>query len=85
MAEDRHALLKLYRQTREELLSVLEGLTDAQLSEETLDGWSTDITGVTERGALPAKAVAYLDRIAKTVGAPVGMIGVGPERAATLL
>jgi adenylosuccinate synthase len=52
---------------------------------ETLDGWSTAITGVTERRALPAKAVAYLDRIAETVGAPVGMIGVGPERAATLL
>jgi adenylosuccinate synthase len=52
---------------------------------ETLQGWSTAITGVTERRALPPKAVAYLDRIAETVGAPVGMIGVGPERAATLL
>ena len=52
---------------------------------ETLEGWSTAITGVTERQALPAKATAYLDRIAETVGAPVGMIGVGPERAATLL
>ena len=52
---------------------------------ETLEGWSTAITGVTERRALPAKATAYLDRIAETVGAPVGMIGVGPERAATLL
>lgn len=40
MAEDRQALLQLYRKTREELLSVLEGLTDAQLSEQTLDGWS---------------------------------------------
>src|SRR5882672_1211297 len=52
---------------------------------ETLEGWSTAITGVTDRRALPAKATAYLDRIAETVGAPVGMIGVGPERAATLL
>jgi adenylosuccinate synthase len=52
---------------------------------ETLEGWSTAITGVTERRALPARATAYLDRIAETVGAPVGMIGVGPERAATLL
>jgi len=40
MAEDRHALLELYRQTREELLSVLDGLTDAQLTEQTLDGWA---------------------------------------------
>jgi len=52
---------------------------------ETLEGWSTAITGVTERRELPAKATAYLERIAETVGAPVGMIGVGPERAATLL
>jgi len=40
MAEDRHALLQLYGQTRADLLSVLAGLTDAQLSEQTLDGWS---------------------------------------------
>src|SRR5205807_1556210 len=29
---------------------------------ETLEGWSSDITGVTERRALPPKAVAYLGR-----------------------
>src|SRR6266446_1857958 len=39
-AEDRNALLQLYRQTHEELLSVLDGLTGAQLTEQTLDGWS---------------------------------------------
>ncbi len=40
MAEDRNALLQRYRHTREELLAVLDGLTDAQLTEQTLDGWS---------------------------------------------
>jgi uncharacterized damage-inducible protein DinB len=40
MAEDRDALLQHYRQTREELLSAIDGLTDDQLSERSLDGWS---------------------------------------------
>jgi uncharacterized damage-inducible protein DinB len=40
MAENRDALLQHYRQTREELLSVLDGLTNEQLSERSLDGWS---------------------------------------------
>ena len=40
------------------------------------------LKAVAEAENLP---LAYLERIAETVGAPVGMIGVGPERAATLL
>jgi uncharacterized damage-inducible protein DinB len=40
MAEDKHALLEHYRQTRQALLEAIDGLTDEQLSEETLDGWS---------------------------------------------
>jgi hypothetical protein len=40
MAEDRQALLELYRQTRADLLAVLDGLTEAQLTEPTLDGWA---------------------------------------------
>jgi uncharacterized damage-inducible protein DinB len=40
MAEDRDDLLRHYHQMREELLAVIEDLTDDQLSERTLDGWS---------------------------------------------
>ena len=40
MSEDREALLKHYRETREEMLSALRGLSDEQMSEESLDGWS---------------------------------------------
>ena len=40
MAEDRDALLQYYRQTREELLSAIDGLGDALLTEPSLDGWS---------------------------------------------
>ena len=40
MIEDREDLLQHYRQTREELLSAIEGLSDALLTEPSLDGWS---------------------------------------------
>ena len=40
MAEDRDALLNLYRETREDLLSALDGLSDQTMVETSLDGWS---------------------------------------------
>jgi len=52
---------------------------------ETLPGWNTPITGIVERRALPENARKYLARIEQTVGAPIGMVGIGPERTATLL
>jgi len=38
--EDREALLQHYRDMRADLLAAIEGLTDDQLTEATLDGWS---------------------------------------------
>ena len=52
---------------------------------EQLAGWRRDITATTDRARLPDEAKAYLRRIEETVGAPVGMVGIGPERTATLL
>ncbi len=52
---------------------------------ERLPGWTEDLAGCRDRAALPANARAYLRRIEQTVGAPIGMVGVGPEREATLL
>jgi uncharacterized damage-inducible protein DinB len=40
MAEDRDALLQHYRQMREDLLGAVDGLSDNQMTETTLDGWS---------------------------------------------
>ncbi|MEX2446038.1 MAG: DinB family protein, partial [Dehalococcoidia bacterium] len=40
MTEERHQLLAHYREMRRDLLSTIEGLTDAQLVEPSLDGWS---------------------------------------------
>ena len=52
---------------------------------EQLQGWGCEITSVTDRGLLPLEAKSYLRRIEETVGAPVRMVGIGPERTATLL
>jgi uncharacterized damage-inducible protein DinB len=40
MTEDKDALLDHYRQTREELLSAVDGLRDELMTETSLDGWS---------------------------------------------
>ncbi len=52
---------------------------------ETCTGWRTALDGVSDRAHLPAEARQYLAKIEQTVGAPIGMVGIGPERAATLL
>ena len=40
MAEDREKLLQHYRESRADLLAAVEGLTDEQLTDPSLDGWS---------------------------------------------
>jgi uncharacterized damage-inducible protein DinB len=40
MAEDKQALLRHYRQTREDLLAAIAGLSDSQITEPSIDGWS---------------------------------------------
>ncbi len=40
MSEDRDALLRHYREMREDLLSAIEGLSDELMTERSLDGWS---------------------------------------------
>jgi uncharacterized damage-inducible protein DinB len=40
MPDDKDALLQHYRRMRDELLAAIGGLSDAQLSEPSLDGWS---------------------------------------------
>ncbi|HET7699856.1 MAG TPA: adenylosuccinate synthase [Candidatus Limnocylindria bacterium] len=52
---------------------------------ERCAGWHTTLDGVGDRAHLPAEARQYLAKIEQTVGAPIGMVGIGPERAATLL
>ncbi len=47
---------------------------------ERLEGWKTDISAVTEAHDLPAAARQYVAFLAETVGVPIRLVGVGPER-----
>lgn len=47
---------------------------------ETWDGWLSDTSKARSWDELPAKAQAYINRIAELAGVPVRFISVGPER-----
>ena len=40
MTEEKEALLQHYRRMRDELLAAVDGLSDEQMTEPSLDGWS---------------------------------------------
>lgn len=44
-----------------------------------LAGWKEDISGVTDYDSLPENAKKYIDFIESQIGAPVTMIGTGPD------
>ena len=52
---------------------------------ETLPGWKSDTTACTSYQQLPEKAKAYLSRLGELCGAPIAFVGVGPDRAQTLV
>ena len=47
---------------------------------EELPGWQQDTSAARAYDDLPANARRYVERIAELLGAPVGLIGVGPWR-----
>ncbi|MEM7144318.1 MAG: adenylosuccinate synthase [Verrucomicrobiota bacterium] len=52
---------------------------------EEIPGWLEDTTACTNYDDLPENARAYLDRITALTGAPVSLVGVGPDRKQTLV
>ncbi len=52
---------------------------------ETLPGWSADTTAVRRWADLPENARRYLDRLGEVIGTAVALVGVGPERAQSVL
>jgi adenylosuccinate synthase len=51
---------------------------------EMLSGWDEDISGARELGDLPKPARAYVEAIEDMSGAPVSVVGVGPDRDETV-
>lgn len=52
---------------------------------EELPGWQESTFGVQSMEALPANAVAYVQRLESLVGAPVDIISTGPDRVETVV
>ncbi|MEN3335280.1 MAG: adenylosuccinate synthase [Blastocatellia bacterium] len=52
---------------------------------ESLPGWKTDTSSITDYDNLPEKAKAYVRRLEELVGAPMAMISTGPERSETII
>ncbi len=52
---------------------------------ETLPGWKTLTSAITDYEGLPENAKAYVRRLEELVGAPMAMISTGPERSETII
>ena len=51
---------------------------------ETLPGWKTDLTNIRCYEDLPENAKKYIARVEDLIGAPIGIISVGPDREQTI-
>jgi adenylosuccinate synthase len=51
---------------------------------ETLPGWDEDISGARSLDDLPGAARSYVETIEAMSGAPISVVGVGPDREATI-
>ena len=52
---------------------------------ETLPGWKTDLTGMTEVSQLPKEAIDYLNFIVRQARVRIALISVGPRRSDTIM
>lgn len=77
-----------YRLDGETVRSFPASIADAERVEpvwETLPGWNQDLTAARRWSDLPANAVRYLDRLSEIIGTEIGMVGVGPDRAQSIV
>lgn len=63
----------------------MDMLADVQPVYETMAGWSGELANCSRFEQLPAAAQNYVKRLEALIGAPIRLISVGAERAATLV
>ena len=51
---------------------------------ETHAGWKTDISNIKKFEDLPENAKKYIAKVENLIGAPIGIISVGPDREQTI-
>lgn len=69
----------------DEMPSDLEALERCQAVYESLPGWTEKLDGVRRWEDLPARARAYVERLAQLVGVKVMAVSVGADRGETIL
>jgi adenylosuccinate synthase len=62
-----------------------DALAEVEPIYETLPGWREEIGHVRNYRDLPENAKTYVSRLETLVGAPIRLVGVGPDRSATLV
>ena len=51
---------------------------------ETVPGWKTPISSIRKYEDLPENAKKYIEKVEDLIGAPIGIISVGPDREQTI-
>jgi adenylosuccinate synthase len=60
--------------------SAIDDLVDVRPDYQAQRGWNADITGARLTSELPMGAIGYARSIEQQIGAPITMMGVGPDR-----
>jgi adenylosuccinate synthase len=63
----------------------MDTLAEVEPIYETLPGWRGNLTACHRFNELPKEAQQYVKRLETLVGAPIKLVSVGPERAATIV
>ncbi|MDD3839445.1 MAG: adenylosuccinate synthase [Clostridia bacterium] len=69
----------------EDFPASLETLAQCEPVYQEMDGWTEDITGVTDFDQLPENAKKYVNRIEELSGSKISIVSVGPERKQTIV
>lgn len=64
--------------------SHVDDLARVQPIYETLPGWQQEISHIRRFAELPAATKHYLSRVSQTIGCPIEVVSVGPDREQTI-
>jgi adenylosuccinate synthase len=60
------------------------GLENVKVIYEELEGWKSDIAGISDFNQLPKKCQDYIEFLNKQIGVPIRIISTGPDRKDTI-
>ncbi|MDW8263317.1 MAG: adenylosuccinate synthase [Phycisphaerales bacterium] len=69
----------------EQFRADVQMLENAEPIYETMPGWRENLSGCRRFEELPRAAQQYVKRLESLIGAPIRIVSVGPDRAATIL